>query len=175
MDRVRPIRDSRGRSRPNPFRMCRYKTPIFKSFSFCRYETPSYLHILRDLKSFGICRYATTPANSFRMCRYVNGGRARYCAVKAKSVAPLSPLPVPLSAPPPCAPRLRALRADSYPISTSHESPACPPKPWRRRVTIHRPVYSTTYTLNFAQLLYSQAITHSGGRGVPPFLTPSIS
>jgi hypothetical protein len=86
MHHARPIRDSRGQSRPNPFGMCRYTTPIFKSFSFCRYETPSYLHIPQDFKSFRICRYAATRANPFRMCRYKKGGTPIPLAARARGL-----------------------------------------------------------------------------------------
>jgi hypothetical protein len=162
MDRGIPIRDHRDQSRPNPFGMCRYKTPL-------------YLHIPQDFKSFRMCRYAAVRANSFRMCRYVNRGRGRYSSVEAKRVALLFPLPVPLSSLPPCAPGLRALRVKSYPLPIS--SPACFLRRASRRLIQHSAfigrlcIFNNLHTQFCTTSLFSSDYALPGEGGGPPIGT----
>jgi hypothetical protein len=176
MDRVRPIRESRGQSRPNPFRLCRCASPVSNSRSLCRYEGSSDLHISRHFNSFGICTYAAARANLFGMYTYaIRGEGARYSFSKASVRLFLLSSPLLLRAPHisassvlirnPSSPAIVAPPAGGDPDSfgTSHHSEGSGP------VTIHCHVFSITYTLNFSQPLFTQAITHSRERGYPNF------
>jgi hypothetical protein len=157
-----PIREPRGHFLPNPFRMCRCKQPqkprLLSPLECADAKPPRICTFYSHLKSNHFNRYTGPPDNPFRMCRY------KYPGGWGAGMTQIE-----ISGPPP---QVR-MNPASVLLATRHlstsEQDVDPERVFESKS--HSPLVlcfqslTNSYALNFKQLLYSQAITHSQGGG----------
>src|SRR5208282_5193990 len=133
--------------RSNSFGLCRYTTPSSNSFAFYRSDLPSHLHIPQQLK--------VTRLHGFAKKSHLTP------AVSAHPRLPGRALPglLTLNGRP---------STDNRKTISSVFSRLCTPQ-------IRCPVFSYDYTLPKFDVLYFQAITHSGEGGYPHRYRPGAS